>query len=72
MPDDISVAGFDDNIFAVECRPKLTTIKQNVSDKALYAVNKIMDIIHGEQKGERNINLPVKLVVRDSVKGIVE
>lgn len=72
VPDDISVAGFDDNIFAVECRPKLTTIKQNVSDKALYAVNKIMDIINGEQKGERNISLPVKLVVRDSVKGIIE
>lgn len=72
VPDDISVVGFDDNIFAVECRPKLTTIKQDISDKAFYAVNKMMDIINGKQEEERNISLPVKLVVRESVKDIVK
>jgi len=70
VPDDISVVGFDDNVFAVECRPKLTTVKQNISDKAYFAVSKIMDIISGTGKGDRNIKLPVKLVIRDSVKYI--
>ncbi len=70
VPDDISVVGFDDNVFAAECRPRLTTVKQNISDKAVYAVNKIMNIIQGKYEEERNIRLPVKLVIRDSVKNI--
>ncbi len=70
VPDDISVAGFDDNIFAFECRPKLTTIRQNISEKAVYAVGRVMDIIQGKRQEERNIRLPVKLIVRESVKKI--
>lgn len=72
VPDDISVAGFDDNIFAIECRPKLTTVKQNISDKAFYAVDKIMKIIKGKNEGSHNIRLPVKLIVRESVKNIID
>lgn len=67
VPEMISVVGFDDNIFAVESRPKLTTVRQNISDKAYFAVKKIMDIILGGNCGEKNIRLPVKLIIRDSV-----
>ena len=70
VPEDISVVGFDDNIFAVECRPRLTTVRQNISDKAIYAVKKVMDLIAGVPTAERNIRLPVELVIRDSVKAI--
>lgn len=72
VPDDISVAGFDDNIFAVECRPKLTTVKQSISDKAYCAVDKLMNIIKGRHEEKRNICLPVKLVIRESVKKILK
>lgn len=72
VPDDISVTGFDDNIFALECRPKLTTVKQSISDKAYYAVDKLMNIIKGRYEEKRNISLPVKLVIRESVKKILK
>ena len=70
VPEDISVVGFDDNIFAVECRPKLTTVRQNISEKAYYAVRKVMELIMGTAAEERNIKLPVELVLRESVKNL--
>ncbi len=70
VPEDISVVGFDDNVFAVECRPQLTTVRQNISDKAFHAVKKVMELITGTPSSERNIRLPVELVLRSSVKAI--
>lgn len=70
VPGDISVVGFDDNVFAVECRPKLTTVRQNISEKAYHAVRKVMDLIAGVPAEKRNIKLPVELVIRDSVRTV--
>lgn len=67
VPEDISVAGFDDNVFAWHCRPALTTVQQKVADKAYYAVGLLLKIINGEECIEKNIHLPVKLIVRQSV-----
>lgn len=67
VPEDISVAGFDDNIFAWHCRPALTTVQQKVADKAFYAVEMLIKIIHKEECEEKNLHLPVKLIVRQSV-----
>ena len=65
IPEDISVTGFDDLIYARLSRPKLTTLSQNLSQKALMAVESLLD---------PNINvktLEVKLVERESVKKII-
>lgn len=67
IPEDISVAGFDDNIFAWHCRPALTTVQQKVADKAYHAVKLMLQIIGGEERAGKNIHLPVKLIVRQSV-----
>lgn len=68
VPQDISVVGFDDNVFAEHCRPMLTTIQQHVADKAYHAVALLYRLIKGEECEEKNIHLPVKLVIRESVQ----
>ena len=70
VPEDISVYGFDDNIFAVAVRPKLTTVKQDIIQKALYAVKQILALIRKENVKENRISLPVSLVIRDSVRNL--
>ena len=67
VPDDISVAGYDDIVYSKLYVPELTTIRQNVEEKAVVAVKSMMDLIAGKEV-EHNIKLPVELVIRDSVK----
>lgn len=68
VPEDISIVGFDDNVFAEHLRPMLTTVQQHVEDKAYYAFQLLHKLIKGETCEEKNIHLPVKLVIRESVK----
>lgn len=68
IPEDISVAGFDDNDFAHVVRPHLTTVKQNVMEKGVKAVHILVDLIEGKEWLQREIILPFSIVVRDSVK----
>lgn len=70
VPEDISVVGFDDNVYSQLCHPLLTTVHQNVSDKAKYAIRLLMDIINHEKIQDYFIQLPISLTVRDSVKNI--
>lgn len=67
VPDEISICGFDDNECAVLCRPRLTTVKQDVQGKAYAAVRKLFTFIRGERVTEFEEKLSVRLVVRDSV-----
>ncbi|MCI7814186.1 MAG: LacI family DNA-binding transcriptional regulator [Lachnospiraceae bacterium] len=70
VPDDISVAGFDDILSAKQIRPQLTTIHQNVSDKAKWAVCQVIRMCKGDILGCEDIRLPVELVIRGTVKKI--
>lgn len=70
VPDDISVAGFDDNIYATLSRPMLTTIRQSPSEKGRMAVSLLMQKIRGEDVQVHTLQLPTELIVRDSVKNI--
>lgn len=70
IPEDISVVGFDDNHYAQLVRPALTTVHQDVAQKGEIAVEKLLALIQGETIEESKIILPVKLVIRDSVKKI--
>ena len=67
VPRDISVVGCDDNICAQQCRPRLTTVRQYISEKGKAAVDKILHMILNEKEVVRNIHLPVELIIRDSV-----
>ncbi len=67
VPEDISVTGFDDNIYAKMSRPTLTTVRQTVADKGEQAVKLLMQRIRHEDVLVRTYKLPVELIVRESV-----
>lgn len=68
VPKDVSVAGFDDTESARMCRPRLTTVHQDVEEKARRAVKKLFEFIQGGREISMADRLPVRLVVRDSVE----
>lgn len=68
VPEDVSVAGFDDSEAARLCRPRLTTIRQDIAKKGSRAVKKLFQLIDGEPNITLSDQLPVSLAVRDSVK----
>lgn len=57
IPDQISVTGFDDSIYASLVRPKLTTVHQDVSQKAHIALKRLMKLIHGDTLEEMNVKV---------------
>lgn len=70
VPDDISITGFDDVSYAEIICPRLTTIQQEIEKKGSLAVQMLLQLIAGENPNPKNIHLPIKLVIRDSVKDI--
>ena len=71
VPEDLSVTGFDDNVYARLSRPMLTTVRQSPSEKGKRAVEMLMKRVRGEEVFLRTIQLPTELIVRDSVRNIV-
>ena len=49
-------------------RPKLTTVHQDIPQKAHVALKRLLKLIQGETLDELNIKNPVYLVKRDSVR----
>lgn len=68
VPERVSITGFDDNIFGRLIRPRLTTVHQDVAAKGRLAVDTLMRLIRGEETAERDVRLPVRLEIRNSVK----
>jgi LacI family transcriptional regulator len=68
VPNDISVCGFDGNIYAAQCRPRLTTVKQSVPGKAVNAIAALGHMIRKEALEQPIMRLDVKLQSGDSVK----
>lgn len=70
IPDEISVVGFDDNIYAQLARPALTTVRQSPTEKGRQALKLLMRRIKGENTPVSCLRLPAELIVRDSVRNI--
>lgn len=70
VPDDISFVGYGDINLTSIYRPKLTTIREPYYDFGAVAIRRILKVIKGESIEEQIINLPVQLMVRESVKKI--
>jgi LacI family repressor for deo operon, udp, cdd, tsx, nupC, and nupG len=66
VPEDISVAGFDDIEFAAVTEPPLTTIHQPRRELGQAAASVLIDLLQGRPTPER-IRLETELVIRDSV-----
>lgn len=72
VPEDLSVTGFDDNIYAQMAHPMLTTMRQHPEEKAAEAVRLLMKRLRGEEVVVRSVHLPTELIVRDSVRNILQ
>lgn len=70
IPEEISIIGFDDNALSRVVRPQLTTIHQNVAEKAVQAVTQLHKLMKDPDMTNRTIMLPVQLLVRGTVKRI--
>ena len=70
VPEHISVSGFDGNIFSSLFNPSLTTIQQNVSEKAEQAANMLIHLIRKEEPAQRIIRQNVSITEGNSVKDI--
>lgn len=70
IPDDLSFTGFDDILLSRVIRPALTTIHQDITKKGRLAVEYLLKMVHGIEFAERDVKVPVELVIRDSVKQI--
>ncbi len=67
VPEQISVAGFDDTPVSTQIRPKLTTVKQDIAMKGKLAVKETVKSIKSRELRTVDIKLDVDPVIRDSV-----
>lgn len=72
VPEEISIAGFDDVTYATLARPKLTTVHQMVDGKARRAVEVLMHLIQDEPVQKDISPLPTTLVERESVRDLTK
>ena len=68
IPDDCSVVGFDNDIYATLCEPNLTTIQVNVKEMTRLAVEIIIKKIKKNQKVYGRVPVRGEIIFRESVK----
>lgn len=66
VPEDISLAGFDDIPFAAYCDPPLTTIAQPTETFGRLAVEMLIALIEKKPLPAQHVTLPFELTVRHS------
>ena len=66
VPDDVSVAGFDDIEFAEAYNPAITTVRQARREIGEQAAALLLKLIDGASTVEREIRLAAGLVIRNS------
>ena len=67
VPDDLSVVGFDDSIFAVTSSPPLTSVRQPLEEMGRLMVETLLAIIADPAAGPIQRILPAELERRSSV-----
>lgn len=70
VPDDISVVGYGDISVAAIYRPTLTTIREPYYDLGAVAIRRILKTLVGDPKDVGEIQLPVRLIERNSSKNV--
>ncbi|MCI2047971.1 MAG: LacI family transcriptional regulator [Faecalibacterium sp.] len=67
VPEDMSVAGFDDNLLGRHTRPRLTTMRQDPTRKGRLACEMLVHILRHEAAPGEQIQLEAQLVERSTV-----
>lgn len=71
VPQDVSIAGFDDSPLCAAVRPALTTVRQDGAARAQVAIEKLLALRAGEQT-QTSVTLAVQLVERESTAAAPE
>ena len=66
VPEQISIAGFDDLSSARSCTPALTTVHQSAFELGSFAMRRLAEGIHDGKIETRHEQLPARLTVRQS------
>lgn len=66
VPQDISVAGFDNIPLADQIWPPLTTVEQPIFEMAEKATTHLIKMLNGETNFDRQLKIPTELVIRKS------
>ncbi|QQQ73747.1 LacI family DNA-binding transcriptional regulator [Saccharothrix sp. 6-C] len=66
VPEDLSVAGFDDIDLSRATRPALTTVRQPLQEMGRIAVSQLVRVLDGHRPEALHLELSTTLVVRDS------
>ncbi|MCW2906884.1 MAG: transcriptional regulator, LacI family, partial [Actinomycetia bacterium] len=66
IPEDLSVAGFDDIDLAQATRPMLTTVRQPLQEMGRIAVSLLIRLLERQRLDALHIELATELVVRGS------
>ena len=69
-PEDLSVVGFDDGIWATACRPALTTVQQPLADMAERAVGLVVEAANAPGRPGRVAldDMAAPLIIRESTR----
>lgn len=66
IPEDIAIIGFDDWPDAAGQNPPLTSVHYPVVEAGRRALTLLLQIINGKSSADKSIQVPVKLIVRES------
>jgi LacI family transcriptional regulator len=66
VPEDLSIAGFDDIDLAQATRPTLTTVRQPLQEMGRIAVSLLLRLLDRHRLDALHIELATELIVRDS------
>jgi LacI family transcriptional regulator len=70
VPADVSVIGFDDIKLAAFINPRLTTIRQPLSNMGRIAAQCVLNRLHGLERFRDQITVEPELVVRESTQSV--
>ena len=66
VPEDVSLAGFDDNFFSKYLSPPLTSVKLPMYEIGTIAMESLISMIENSDRPKIKMLLPSKLVIRES------
>ena len=70
VPEDVSIIGFDDLNICTLTTPALTTVRQDMAEKGIAAVDFMLQLLNGEKPVYNEYILKTKIVERDSVRSL--
>lgn len=66
VPGDVAIVGFDDLPIAAHISPKLTTVTTQAVSQGEQAALAAIDLLKGLPVGQRNCNLSLQIIIRES------